>query len=331
MPPPCAASGAEPIDPAILDEAADWLVRLHGEAVTDAERQACARWRATSPAHALAWQRAEWLMNKLGSLPPSLAMPVLDRPRGTSRRAFVARVAAWLSLVPAGYGAWRVVDANQWTADHRTAAGEQRDIRLADGTQVTLGTASAFDVDFDTDERLIRLREGEIFVATAPDTAALHRPLRVGTAQGMLEALGTRFVVRQSSARTYVAVIQGAVRATPANGGANESRVVAAGQETWLDTRNVDPPSPADESATAWMRGLLLADRMPLAQFAKELERYRHGPVYCDPAVADLRVSGAFPIPDIDRTLVMLVSTYPVTVHRRLAGWWISLGARQDV
>lgn len=320
-----AAHGTTAIDPRILDEAADWLVRLHGDSVTDRDRQACARWRDTSAQHALAWQRAEWLMNKLGSLPPALAMPVLDRPAAPSRRAFVARIAAWLAIMPAGYGVWRTVETQQWTADHRTATGELRDVRLADGTRITLDTASAIDVRFDSTQRFIHLREGEIYVATAPDTAAVHRPFLVGTAQGVMEALGTRFIVRQASGRTQVAVTEGAVRVTPVDGGPAAATILPAGRQAWLTAQSVEATTQADEAATAWTRGLLLADRMPLAEFAAEIGRYRHGPVRVDPAIAGLRVSGAFPITDLDRTLVMLVSTYPITVSHHLAGWWISL------
>ena len=37
------------------------------------------------------------------------------------------------------------------------------------------------------------------------------------------------------------------------------------------------PPTPSDEAALAWTRGMLLVDKMRLADFALELERYRDG------------------------------------------------------
>ncbi|MFU7526861.1 FecR/PupR family sigma factor regulator, partial [Pseudomonas paraeruginosa] len=63
----------------ILDAAADWLVRLQDSACSDAPRQACARWRQLSPQHAHAWERAARLLQRLGSLPPALALPTLGR------------------------------------------------------------------------------------------------------------------------------------------------------------------------------------------------------------------------------------------------------------
>ena len=71
---------------------------------------------------------------------------------------------------------------------------------------------------------------------------------------------------------------------------------------------------------------MLLADGMPLGVLAAELARYRKGVLRCDPAVANLRVSGTFPLADTDRSLAMLAATYPVVVASRLGGYWVTLG-----
>lgn len=329
LPPPTHAArhppgqASETIAPRLLDEAADWLVRLHDSACTDADRAACAQWQRRSPAHARAWARAERLVDMMGGLPSTLAMPALGRPAHAGRRAAVARLAALLAIAPAGWVAWRVTDARAWTADHRTATGERRSLTLADGTRIDLNTATAIDVRFDATQRLLTLRTGEIWVRTAPDTAAVHRPFRVVTEDGTMEALGTRFSVRHDAGRTRIAVLEGAVRLSPQSGAAPQ--VLAAGQQAAFTARAIDRFAPADDTAIAWTQGMLLADRMRLADFAAELSRYRPGALHCDPAVADLRISGAFPIGDTDRVLRMLVSTYPVDARTRLRGHWITL------
>jgi transmembrane sensor len=43
--------------------------------------------------------------------------------------------------------------------------------------------------------------------------------------------------------------------------------------------------------------------------------------------VAELRVSGAFPVAQPQRALSMLVSTYPVNAVTRLRGYWVTLVA----
>lgn len=320
------------IDPRILDEAADWLMQLNASNATDEDRAACQRWRYKSPEHARAWARAELLMNKLGGLPASLAMPALDRPASANRRASIGKLAALLAVIPFSWSAWRLTDEGGWTADHHTATGEHRDVQLADGSRITINTASAIDVHFDSTQRLVLLRAGEILVQTARDTvgtpAAMHRPFCVGTLEGRMEALGTRFTVRQTEGQTHIAVLEGAVRIEPKHGDATTMRILHAGQKTTFTATTVALAESVDDTATAWAQGMLLADKMRLADFVAELVRYRQGFVRCDPAIADLRVSGAFPLAETDRALSMLVSTYPVAAQVRLRGLWVTLVPR---
>ncbi|NMG66956.1 DUF4880 domain-containing protein [Azoarcus indigens] len=68
------------IDPAILKEAADWLTHLHAGTAGPAEWQAAEAWRARSPAHGLAWQRAEALLGELRHLLAGPARSALEHP-----------------------------------------------------------------------------------------------------------------------------------------------------------------------------------------------------------------------------------------------------------
>jgi transmembrane sensor len=70
---------------------------------------------------------------------------------------------------------------------------------------------------------------------------------------------------------------------------------------------------------------MLLADGMRLGDFSAELGRYLPSLLRCDPAVANLRISGAFPLDHPERILSMLVSTYPVQALRRFGGYWVTL------
>lgn len=326
-----------PLQARVLDEAAEWLMRLHDSGATDADRAACERWRQADPQHALAWERAERLLGKLGGLPAALAMPALDRPRShrAQRRAAVARLAALLAVAPAGWLAWQAwyaADQRGWGADLRTATGERRTEHLADGSRLLLDTASAVDIRFDGALRLLTLRQGAISIETAADTATPHRPFVVDTAHGRLRALGTRFTVRQEGGRAdgglvRLTVTEGAVEVT-LRGAASPALVVQAGQQTVLRAGEVTSPQPLQPEATAWTHGMLMADAMPLAAFCAELSRYRPGLLQCAPEVRALRVSGSFPLGDTDRTLTMLASTYPVDVQTRMRGYWITVVAR---
>ncbi|WP_035822151.1 FecR domain-containing protein [Janthinobacterium sp. RA13] len=311
-----------PIDPRVLEQAADWLMQLHSGAASAQQRRECERWRASDPEHARAWQRAEALLGKLGGLPPELAMPALDRSRASrtlARRAALLKLAALLAVVP---GAWLLMEQQGWRHDYQTTTGERRDIVLADGSRISLNTATTLDVQFDGAQRLLTLRRGEIAVHTAPD--AQRRPFFVATAEGRLEALGTVFSVRQEDGQTALAVRESRVRVQARSGA---QHIIAEGSQVDFTAAAIGEPRALDGGALAWQRGMLLADAMRLHDFALELGRYRPGIVRCDPRVANVRVSGAFPITDTDAALVMLVSTYPVAARTRLGGYWVTLDA----
>ncbi|MCY1509429.1 Protein FecR [compost metagenome] len=148
----------------------------------------------------------------------------------------------------------------------------------------------------------------------------------MASAGGTLEALGTRFsVCKEAGGATHSAVLEGAVRITPERAAA---RVLPAGQQARFTADGIDDFRPTDASVLAWTQGMLLADGMRLADFCAELSRYRPGLLQCDAAVAELRVSGAFPLADTDGVLRMLVSTYPVDAATRLRGYWVTLVPR---
>lgn len=300
-------------------------MRLSASDATESDRAACLRWQQQHPDHARAWAKAELLISKLGSLPPSLSIPALDRPENLNRRAILNKLAVLLAIAPVSWGSWRTLETLGWTADYHTASGERRELQLADGTQMTLNTATSIDVKFDSEKRFVWLRSGEILIQTAPDNAHTSRPFMVGTRQGQLEALGTKFTVYQQANSTQLAVLEGAVKVTPKDADISQQIIVNAGQQLRFNRYGIESSDALDHTAIAWTQGMLMADKMPLGEFVSELARYRSGVVRCDPKIADLPVSGSFPVSDTDMALRMLVSTYPIQLTSLMQGYWINL------
>ncbi|WP_309677058.1 FecR domain-containing protein [Pseudomonas sp.] len=313
------------LDHQALEEAADWLIRMSESELSDTERAEWECWKVSTPERSRAWSRAQLLQTKLGGLPPSLAMSALDRLSSPERRAALGKLAMILAILPAGWGSWKLADSQQWSADYHTAVGQQRELTLADGSKITLNTDTAIDVLFDANQRLIHLREGEILVQTAPDISPMARPFLVSTRQGRVQALGTRFTVRELQPRTHLVVLEGAVKVELAENRQSTPLIVNAGQRTDFSSHTFGQLSVADRYVGAWTQGMLMADKMRLADFVAELTRYRRGFVRLDPALADLRVSGAYPISDSQRTLNMLAQTYPILVSGHLNGYWVML------
>lgn len=317
---------SRPIDRAIARQAAHWLTTLYGGNAAPEDVKACEYWRAADPEHERAWQRAQRINQRFGVVPASLGLPALGRRERGERRRALKTLLVLMTAVPAGYAAWRNTPWREWSADVRTATGERRELQLADGSRVHLGTATALDVIFDGNQRLLRLHAGEILVTTGADSeAAAHRPFIVQTEHGRIRALGTRFVVRKEEAasQTSVGVLEHAVEIRP-QAASGSPFVLQAGQQVRFDSARIDAVEAADPHAADWARGVLFADRMRLADFARELNRYRPGLLRCDPAVAELRITGAFQLDNTQSILDALPDTLPVEVHYRTR-YWVTL------
>ncbi|GAB2474392.1 FecR family protein [Comamonas humi] len=311
-------------DPRILDEAAHWLARQHASDFGPAEQAALERWRRQSAQHEQVWQRAEHLLQRMNSVPAAIGMAVLDRPR-SSRRQMLRAVAVVLATPALGWLAYRQAPWQGWMADYRTATGERRTVTLADGSRMQLNTATAVSVRIDQQARRIRQYTGEILVETshAPEYAAL--PLIVQTEDGQMQALGTRFTVRKHERGTTLAVLEGAVRVTPAQ--ASAPVTVQAGEQLLFQGQGAGAAAPIAAQADAWTQGVLYAENQRLQDFLAELGRYRAGVLQCDPGVADLRVSGIFQLRDTDGILALLPHSLPVRVEQRTR-YWVTVARR---
>lgn len=299
----------------VLDAAIDWQLRLDDapEATATADFHA---WLAADPEHARAWHQLNALSTHLAPAAAPLMRRALlsrSRPRRLPR--------ALLSLTFLGALTLGLLASQRpltdYLADARTGAGEQRELRLSDNSQVTLNSASALDIDFDTEQRLLTLRSGEILVQTAPGD---ERPFIVATAQGRLRALGTRFLVRREGDRTRLTVLQSAVAAHPSNSG--ETRVIQAGQQVDMLLTGLGSSQPAAPAADAWTRGMLVVEGQRLDQVLAQLSPYRTGYVGVDPSIAGLTISGSFPLHDSDLALDALALSLPVRIER-VQPWWV--------
>lgn len=302
----------------IAREAAEWLMRLGADDVNAADVEACERWRAADCEHERAWQRAQQIGARLGSIPSRIGMATLARP-DLSRRETTKLLGLLIAAAPAVWMAAEVAPWREWRADMRTTTGERRQVALPDGSVLHLNTASSVDLQFDDQQRLLILRAGEILIETAADSRQPTRPFRVSTSHGILRAVGTRFSVRELGDRTFVAVFDGAVEIRP--NASNEPLVLQAGEQTSFDARGVEAAEAVDIPASDWSRGLLHADHMPLKDFLAELSRHRRGLLRCDPAVAQLPVSGIYQLGDTEAVLRALPELLPVRVSSRTALW----------
>lgn len=299
----------------IIDEAADWLARLHGNAMSAADLQALEQWQQQSAEHQYVWQQAQQLSRQLANVEPALGMSVLNRSRrGMPRRQLLSSLTLVLAAPAASWWGFQLFQ-NRHAVFYTTATGERRDMVLADGSEMALNTASSVQVKFDAQQRLLKHLAGEIWLQTAPDVV---RPFLVTTEHGQLRALGTRFLVRDEEKSTRLSVFEGAVEIITR---CAVSRVIAAGEQVSFTAAAIADSVPLVAAADAWRNGVMYARQMRLADFLTELSRYRKGILRCDAAVADVPVSGTFQLADTDSILQLLAETLPVSINRRSQYW----------
>lgn len=299
-----------------IREASRWYVRLHAEAASVHDLNAWQSWMEADASHRQAWAHIDAVSAQMARLPGELASRTFN-DAGQSRRQ-VLRLSLWIASAGcAGVLGWRSDMGQRLTADYHTAVGERRLFTLADGSQLMLNTHSAVDLRFDHAQRLLVLRGGEIAVSTIADSAG--RPFLVETPDGRVRALGTRFTVRRVATGSEVAVLEKAVEVS-VPGAAMPTRV-QAGERLRFTSASMGPRQLNDVSVGAWQQGSVIAVNQPLGDLLGELGRYRSGWLNCDPRIAGLEVSGAFPVNDTDRALKLLENSFPVKITRRTSYW----------
>jgi transmembrane sensor len=278
-------SGA-PQPASVRAEAAAWVARLQGPERTPATERAFRRWMEADPAHAAAFNRATEVWEGIGGAAAGMLVG-----RGLVARGRVLASVCAIAFVVAG-GAWGVLRDPVYS----TGVGEQRNVRLEDGSRLALNTNTKVVVRYSEGRRDLELVRGEAQFDVARNPA---RPFIV-TAEGQqVRALGTSFVVRDDGASVAVILLEGKVRVSPARRPLSPSARpvdLAPGERAMLAAEapaRIDRPSL--EAVTAWRSGEILLDDTPLTRAVAEMNRYNKKQIEIeDPEVAGLRVTGIF-------------------------------------
>jgi transmembrane sensor len=261
------------------DQALDWFLRLQA-APGDAQlRAGMEQWCAADEANAKAYRKAERVWQMSAQLAPTtqaqwpqepVLAPVVSLPVRPKRRRYWlgGAIAACLMLALAPSLSQRM------QADYRTAAGETRDVTLADGSVVQLDSDTAISVRFAGDRRDVQLLGGQAFFKVAPDKS---KPFHVRAEALEVTVTGTAFNVDIGAGQMRVAVQEGSVKV-------DDWRVAKAlaGQLKPGDrldyhdgVAHLDRFAPAQ--AAAWRNGQVIADDTPVSEVVAELRRYAPG------------------------------------------------------
>lgn len=297
--------GIAELDPEVIEQAAEWMVRLDSDSADRHARQAWETWYQADPMHRHVFERMRGLDARMGALDPVSRKALAHVARKPRVRAKIALAA--LTLLSAGWLS-QTMTLRQYMPQTATAHGEIRTMALADRSTLILDTETALDSIVNDTQRTITLFRGRVLANVTTDPT---KPFTVRTADGSVTALGTAFQVRRENGVTEIAVTESRVRVCPGSQTSSACVVLAAGQQARIADGRVSAPEAVDARASiAWTRGWLEADDRPVAEVLAELARYHARPVHFDPAALhSVRVTGSYPLKDTNRALAALAAT----------------------
>ncbi|WP_285352747.1 FecR family protein [Pseudomonas sp. ME-P-057] len=312
------------IPPEVAQQAIDWLLETQEGPLSAARQKAWQVWLNGNAEHQRAWAHIQRVNQRLSGLSSPLAHAALGAPNSKGRRHALKLLLLLGAGSVAGLSLRDQIALQPLLADYNSGVGEQRNVSLGDGSRIQLNTASAVDVEFNAQQRRIRLLSGEILMTDSVDP----RPLSLLTAEGNINVAtaSSRINLRQFKGRTQVAVFAGTVELQVADQ-ARPGLILQAQQQVTFSRTAWGSVQPLDPGSGAWTHGMLVASSMKLVDFLDELARYRRGRLNCDVNVANLLISGTYPVADSERILDTLETVLPVHVQR-FTRYWVNVQAR---
>lgn len=227
-----------------------------------------------------------------------------------------ATTAAWVLLAahePAQLARPRLAPA---ATVYATAKGEQRSVKLADGTRLDLSGGSRVAVSLEPGARRVSMDQGEVAFTVTHDP---RRPFAVSVGDRQVRDLGTEFDIRRARSEIRVSVRRGMVEVASNNGTAGAPIELGAGRQLIHDEASdvtTVRAASADE-AFAWKHGRLIYRDQPLQVVVDDLNRSFPHPVRIEGArIAALRFTGVLNVDAEDATIRRLTALLPISASR---------------
>ena len=297
------------LTPEVAAEAAVWVARLHGPNRSGSLVKACLAWQARSQSHREAFERCTdtWQDVSGTTLINTGSQANAQEAAGMLRSGFARRWASAVAL--ALVLGLAVPQLSPSEAVYTTDVGEQRSVRLADGTRMTLNTDTKVVTKLGTAERAVALDHGEALFEVAKESA---RPFIVHAGGSIIVARGTVFSVRFSADRPSgesklsVVLTEGQIHVQnvpDASQRPSDAREMRPGERLQVVRprgARKEPPARIDypnvANALAWRRGEVVFDDATLTDAVAEMNRYSREPIVLQQssALGELRVSGLY-------------------------------------
>ncbi len=328
-------------DSECMAQASAWFIRLRDEPVTEDVINAWSQWCEMNIRNARCYRAVQNIWSLAGDAgmagwpaeediradgySPEVSISEWRRGEARIQNRKQRRRIPWpLGLAAAlllGIGTWqftlyltRLPDQGVYTSER----AQKRDLRLADGSILTLGGASAVRVAYGEKRREVYLERGEAFFDVRKDR---NRPFIVTAPNLRVTAIGTAFAVRADDTRTVVSVTEGLVEVERGQAHPPTATPVRAraGEQVTVDAQSVHPVlSMADEGAAiGWQNGAFVHVDEPLRSVVARINRYSPEEVTLgDPSLGKLRFTGTVFEHQVEEWVRGLERVFPVrTAH----------------
>ncbi|HDS1146170.1 MULTISPECIES: FecR family protein [Stenotrophomonas] len=301
-------------------QALRWVIRCSAGPLPERQQRTLKRWLQADPRNELAWRRQQAFWQGLDAAGPEVlaALPGLTadreglRPIGPRRRLpwLLASAAAVVLMVAAAPHAWLLARSDLRSSD------APRVVQLDDGSTAVLDAGTALALEFDGQQRRLRLLRGQAWFQVAHE----QRPFQVEAGGGQIRDIGTAFSVSMQGATIITGVSEGVVDVRPGDG--SVQRLRAGQMRAFRDGRWLQPLQQAEPEAMApWRRGEVAIDDLPAAQAIADLGRYRRAPVWVlGGQAARVRVSGLFHLQQPETAIDAVAAQAGLRVQRLPGG-----------
>ena len=339
----------------ITAEACSWIAQLETGDLTPEDFAAFREWMQRSPCHAQEIRKLAHLADDLNIL-TEMAGPLEDANRHFSEIVARRRTPAWrrpaaliasiaaLAMIGVGAGLYLTRETpNESALLVATAIGDYQETTLPDGSIIELNSDTQIEIDFERDQRLVRLLRGEAYFEVAEDP---DRPFVVIAKDKYVMAVGTAFAIRVFDLKDdlEVTVTEGRVAVSDADvptldyalasvrldkplspSGSGESAApllfLKAGQNVIVSDRPTVAPivemSDRDmQRKLSWQEGLFDFSETPLIEVIQEVSRHTSMRIeITDPDLRQLKFGGVFRTGETSALLHALESSFHVEVE----------------
>ena len=301
--------------------AAAWIEERESDDWSNARQAELDAWIAESPAHLVAFLRAETVWKHADRL-RALSNPGPMKPEtdgSSTRKATVFKIAAAFAFVSlAGVGAVALFQGPK-AQTYSTTIGGRETLTLDDGSQIELNTDTTVRVAYDGGNRNVWLDKGEAYFNVVHDAA---RPFVVTLGSRRVTDLGTKFFIRRDQDRIQVALVEGKARFdTALEPAQSQQTVLTPGDIVTATAESISlkrEPSRNLSNQLGWRRGMLVFDHATLAEVATEYNRYNRTKLVVAGAEAQrLTISGTLPATDLGAFTRLATKFFNLHVEQR--------------